>query len=259
MPLSILPPIGTFNRSSHPTPGDDASTCVRFSSRRQAETSRMECFHDPKRLSARLNLVRSCESAFEPAELTIINFSFPALSATNEIRHRCLGASKLCQVSSRQSNNVSKFFSSMIVKLQWPSSMAFLRAFLDYILRRRQAKPNSRSSKALAVGSRRATSSSQRLTPEPLLVYLKKRFVDIILNRSLRALPDLRDADSCLNESSNLCKPSSNLPCSKYMDQKSKAPTYFRDVGNIGNEMHPTRSEGYCTLCKGTKDTSEIY
>ncbi|XTI93253.1 hypothetical protein V2W45_1430445 [Cenococcum geophilum] len=138
----------------------------------------------------------------------------------------------------------------MIVKLQWPSSMAFLRAFLDYTLRRRQAKPNSRSSKALAVGSRRATSSSKSLTSEPLLVYLKKRFVDIILNRPLRALPDLGDADSRPNESSNLCKPSSNLSCSKCMDQKSKAPTYFRDVGNIGNEMHPTRSEGYCTLCK---------
>src|SRR5882724_8896616 len=38
-----LAPIGTFNRSSHPTLGDGASTCVRFSSRRQAETSRMEC------------------------------------------------------------------------------------------------------------------------------------------------------------------------------------------------------------------------
>jgi hypothetical protein len=146
----------------------------------------------------------------------------------------------------------------MIVKLKWPLSMAF-RGFLDYILRRRQAKPNSRSSKALAVGSRRATSSSKRLTPEPLLVYLKKRFVDIILNRSLRALPDLRGADSCPNESSNPCKPSPNLPCSKCMDQKSKAPTYFRDVGDIRNEMHPARSEGFCMSCKGTQDTSEIY
>lgn len=157
-----------------------------------------------------------------------------------------------------QSNNVSKIFSSMIVKLKWPLSMAF-RDFLDYILRRRQTKPNSRSSKALAVGSRRATSSSKRLTPKPLLVYLKKRFVDIILNRSLRALPDLRDAESRLNESSNPCKPSSNLPCSKCMDQKSKAPTYFRDVGDIGGEMHSTRSEGYSTPCKGTQDASEIY
>jgi hypothetical protein len=146
----------------------------------------------------------------------------------------------------------------MIVKLKWPPSMAF-RGFLDYILRRRQAKPNSRSSKALAVGSRRATSSSKKLIPEPLLVYLKKRFADIILNRSLRALPNLRDADSYLDESSNPCKPSSSLPCSKCMDQKSKAPTYFRDVGNIGNEMHPTWNEGYCTLCKGTQDTFEIY
>lgn len=138
----------------------------------------------------------------------------------------------------------------MIMKLKRPPSMAFLRDFLDFILRRRQAKPNSRSSKALAVGSRRATSSSKWLTPEPLLVYLKKRYVDIMLNRSLRASPDLRDADSCLSESPNPRKPSSNLPHSKYMDQKSKASTYFRGVGDIGNEMHPTRSEGYCTPCK---------
>ena len=137
--------------------------------------------------------------------------------------------------------------------------MAFLRDLLDSILRRRQAKPNSRSGKALAVGSRRVTSSSKRLTLEPLLAYLKKRYIDIILNRSLRASPDLRDADSCLNESSNPCKSLSNLPRSKYMDQKSKAPTYFRGVGDIGNEMHPTRGEGYCTPCEGTQDTSGIY
>ena len=137
-------------------------------------------------------------------------------------------------------------------------SMAF-RDFLDYILRRRQAKPNSRSSKALTVGSRRATSSSKRLTLEPLLAYLKKRYIGIILNRPLRASPNLRDADSCLNESSNLCKPSSNLPRSKYMDQKSKATTYFRGVSDIGSEMYPTQGEGYCTPCEGTQDTSEIY
>ena len=137
--------------------------------------------------------------------------------------------------------------------------MAFLRDLVDSILRRRQAKPNSRSSKALAVGSRRVTSSSKRLTLEPLLAYLKKRYIDIILNRSLRASPDLRDADVCPNESSNPCKSLSNLPRSKYMDQKSKAPTYFRGVGDIGSEMYPTQGEGYCTPCEGTQDTSEIY